>query len=180
MYQSWVIFYHQHLLTTSSINIPSSSGLPWEQSWRSNLSSGKDKEFCWPLAQRKEQSSGYKGLISGEHIVGRKTVGCYRSWGKGWGILSKQERADVESISGQSATRDESGISLWMITHAAHCRDWEKRRQGRDWRYVMEHMEKWVPVWISGWLDGITDSMGMSVSKLRDGEGQGSLMCFSP
>ena len=27
------------------------------------------------------------------------------------------------------------------------------------------------------WLDGITDSMAMSLSKLRDSEGQGSLAC---
>ena len=31
------------------------------------------------------------------------------------------------------------------------------------------------------WLDGITDSMDMSLSILReDSEGQGSLTCFSP
>ena len=30
------------------------------------------------------------------------------------------------------------------------------------------------------WLDGITDSMGMSLSKLGDSEGQGSLACCSP
>ena len=30
------------------------------------------------------------------------------------------------------------------------------------------------------WLDGITDSMGISLSKLRDSEGQGSLVCCSP
>ena len=30
------------------------------------------------------------------------------------------------------------------------------------------------------WLDSITDSMDMSVSKLGDGEGQGSLVCCSP
>ena len=29
-------------------------------------------------------------------------------------------------------------------------------------------------------LDGITDSMDMNLSKLRDGEGQGSLACCSP
>ena len=27
------------------------------------------------------------------------------------------------------------------------------------------------------WLDGINDSMDMSLSKLGDGEGQGSLVC---
>ena len=30
------------------------------------------------------------------------------------------------------------------------------------------------------WLDGITDSTDMSLSKLRDSEGQGSLSCCSP
>ena len=30
------------------------------------------------------------------------------------------------------------------------------------------------------WLDGIIDSMDMSLSKLGDGEGQGSLVCCSP
>ena len=30
------------------------------------------------------------------------------------------------------------------------------------------------------WLDGITDSMGMRVSKLGDNQGQGSLVCCSP
>ena len=29
------------------------------------------------------------------------------------------------------------------------------------------------------WLDGITDSMNMRLSKLQDGEGQGSLECCS-
>ena len=30
------------------------------------------------------------------------------------------------------------------------------------------------------WLDGIIDSMDMSLSKLGDSEGQGSLACCSP
>ena len=30
-----------------------------------------------------------------------------------------------------------------------------------------------------GWLDGITDSMNMTLSKLGDSEGQGSLTCYS-
>ena len=30
------------------------------------------------------------------------------------------------------------------------------------------------------WLDGITDSMDMSLSRLRVGDGQGSLVCCSP
>ena len=30
------------------------------------------------------------------------------------------------------------------------------------------------------WLNGITDTMDISLSKLRDSEGQGSLVCFSP
>ena len=29
-------------------------------------------------------------------------------------------------------------------------------------------------------LDGIIDTMDMSLSKLRESEGQGSLVCFSP
>ena len=30
------------------------------------------------------------------------------------------------------------------------------------------------------WLDGITDSVGMSLRKRGDGEGQGGLVCCSP
>ena len=30
------------------------------------------------------------------------------------------------------------------------------------------------------WLDGITDSMGMSLSKLGVGDGRGGLVCCSP
>ena len=30
------------------------------------------------------------------------------------------------------------------------------------------------------WIDSITDSMDMSLSRLGDSEGQGSLACFSP
>ena len=30
------------------------------------------------------------------------------------------------------------------------------------------------------WLDGITDSTDVSLSKLGDGDGQGSLVCCSP
>ena len=30
------------------------------------------------------------------------------------------------------------------------------------------------------WLDGITDSVDMSLSKFRVGDGQGGLACFSP
>ena len=30
------------------------------------------------------------------------------------------------------------------------------------------------------WLGGITDSMDMSLNKLRDSERQGSLACYSP
>ena len=30
------------------------------------------------------------------------------------------------------------------------------------------------------WLDGITDSIDMNLSKLRDGGGQESLECYSP
>ena len=30
------------------------------------------------------------------------------------------------------------------------------------------------------WLDSITDSMGMNLSKPRDSEGPGSLVCCSP
>ena len=30
------------------------------------------------------------------------------------------------------------------------------------------------------WIDSITDSMDMSLSRLGDSEGQGSLVCFSP
>ena len=30
------------------------------------------------------------------------------------------------------------------------------------------------------WLDGVTDSVDMSLSKLRVGDGHGSLVCCSP
>ena len=30
------------------------------------------------------------------------------------------------------------------------------------------------------WLDGMTDEMDMNLGKLRDGEGQGGLVCCSP
>ena len=50
------------------------------------------------------------------------------------------------------------------------------RTQRAAWRLgLTENNEQRV-----GRLDGITDSMGMSLSKLGVGDGQGSLACCSP
>ena len=45
---------------------------------------------------------------------------------------------------------------------------------GRDWRQDEKEVAE------MRWLDGITDSMDMSEQTVRDSEGQGSLMCYSP